>query len=297
MCARDLRWDDLRFVLAAHRAATLVGAGAALGVTHTTVGRRLRAAEAAWAVRIFDRTPEGLVATPAGEELVALAQRIEDDLLATEARVRGRDVALRGALRVSTLDFVHGLFQPAFASFLARYPAVELTITTPMQAVSLARRQADVALRLTNAPDPGLVGRRVGALTFAPFASPGLVARVGAGAPLAALPWIGYDRRLDMGWMDAWLAAHAPGAQIVVRVDESPLLLRQLLASGQGVGFLPIPEGRALGLHRLAPALSEFAMGVWLLTLRDLRQNSRVRAFLDHMGAALPPLLAGACDA
>lgn len=288
-----MTWDDLRFVLAAHRARTLVGAGEALGVTHTTVGRRIRTAEQSWAVRLFDRTPDGLVATAAGEELVALAARMEEDLLATEARVRGRDVALRGELRVSTLDFVHGQLQPAFASFIARYPAVELTITTPMQSVSLTRREADVALRLTNSPDPGLVGRRVGTLTFAPFASPGLVEQVGAGAPLQDFPWIGYDRRLSMGWMDTWLAAHAPGAAIVLRVDDNPLLLRQLMLGGQGVGFLPIPEGRALGLHQLEPALTEFAMSLWLLTLADLRQNSRVRAFLDHMGEQLPELLSG----
>ncbi|MCB9794597.1 MAG: LysR family transcriptional regulator [Alphaproteobacteria bacterium] len=289
-----MNWDDLRFVLAAHRARTLVGAGEALSVTHTTVGRRLRAAEQAWGVRLFDRTPEGLAATAAGEELVALAERMEEELLATEARVRGRDVALRGSLRVSTLDFVHGLFQPAFAAFLARYPEVELTVTTPMQSVSLTRREADVALRLTNAPDPGLVGRRLGALTFAPFASPALMERHGAKASLRELPWIGYDRRLDMGWMEAWLHRHAPGARVVVRVDESPLLIRQLLLAGQGVGFLPIPEGEALGLRRLEPALREFSMSVWLLTLRDLRQNSRVRAFLDHMGELLPPLLEAA---
>lgn len=38
-------WDDLRYALAVSRAGTLSAAAEALGVSHTTVGRRLRALE------------------------------------------------------------------------------------------------------------------------------------------------------------------------------------------------------------------------------------------------------------
>ena len=87
-------WDELRYTLAIARAGNLTGAAVALGVTRTTVGRRLAAAEARLGVRIFDRTPEGLVATAAGAELVSAAE-------AVELGEKGRDLVVRLADRAS----------------------------------------------------------------------------------------------------------------------------------------------------------------------------------------------------
>ncbi|HMR76258.1 MAG TPA: LysR family transcriptional regulator, partial [Polyangiaceae bacterium] len=91
-------WDDLRFILAAARARTLSGAAAEFGVTHTTAGRRIRACEERLGARLFDRQPDGLHATPAGQDLVELAERMESEGLAVESRIMGRDAELRGSL-------------------------------------------------------------------------------------------------------------------------------------------------------------------------------------------------------
>lgn len=289
----SMDWDDLRYVLAVSRARTLSGAASALHVTHTTVGRRLRACEEALGVRLFDRSPLGLEPTPAGQELIELAERVEGEVQAAQVRVMGRDAELRGSLRVSTVDFLFGLGHAAFASFLDRYPSVEVTFTATMEHVSLRRRDADVVIRLTRSPPESLVGRKVGALSFAAFASPGLVERVGERQPYAAFPWIGTDERLDSRWLQGWMAANAPGARIVARVDHSSMLLRQMVQLGVGVFFLPVLEGQALGLRQLGPVLEDYTSPLWLLTLPELQHVSRVRAFLDHVAEALPPLLAG----
>src|SRR5688572_13536457 len=68
-------WDDLRVVAAVGEAGSLSGAGRRLGVSHATVFRRLKALEAQLAVRLFDRSPEGYVPTPAGDEMIAAAVR------------------------------------------------------------------------------------------------------------------------------------------------------------------------------------------------------------------------------
>ena len=161
-----------------------------------------------------------------------------------------------------------------------------------METVSLNRREADVALRLSNAPPPGLVGRRLGTLAFAAHASPALVERVGADRPLSAYPWIGVDERMDTRWLEGLIKTLAPGAKVVARADEGTALTRMLVQQGVGIYFLPLIEGKMLGLKQVGPVLDQ-RMDVWLLTLPDLRRNSRVRAFLDHMGEALPPLLSG----
>ncbi len=279
-------WDDLRFILAAARSRTLSGAGARFGVTHTTVGRRIRACEARLGVRLFDRQPDGLHATAAGQDLIDLAERMEGEVLAAQGRIMGRDAELRGPLRVSIFDFGFWGIHDAFASFIARYPSVELTITASLDPVSLTRREADVALRLTRSPPEALIGRRVGDLTFAVYASEALVARVGADAPYADYPWLAWDDRLDGSWIHEWLSRNAPGARIALRIDESAILQRQAICSGMGVFFMPCCVADAIpGIRRLGPI--HFRQPLWLLTLRELQHTSRVRAFLDHMADAL----------
>lgn len=289
-----LEWDDLRVVLALHREGTLSAAASALGTTHTTVGRRLRAIEARVGARLFDRTPDGYVATVAGDDVARVAARLEEDVLALEARVLGRDVRLEGELRVATLEMWLRHHHALFASFLERHPSVSLTICASDREVSLVRREADVALRMTGSPPQGLVGRRVGRVEFAVYASRELERRVGEGAPLEAYPWLGWDTRLGMPWLDEWLARHAPRARVVARFDVATSAWRDVVACGLGVHFLPTREGDAdPRLVRVSEVASEFGRDLWLLTLPELRTVPRVRAFLDHaaeaLGGSTPP--------
>ncbi|MEM1418057.1 MAG: LysR family transcriptional regulator [Myxococcota bacterium] len=277
-----MEWDDLRYVLAARRAGSLSGAAAELGVARTTVGRRLRDAEQRLGVLLFDRTPDGLVATAAGEELAETAERVEAEVLTTEGRLLGRDEALRGRLRVSTLDFVFEAFPELFGTFRERYPGIEVTVRVTTENVSLRRREADVALRLARSPAEHLVGRRMGTLNFEVYGARSLVARIGADAPLSAFPWIGWDDREDTRFFDGWLAENAPGAAFALRTGDFGVT-RKALSAGLGIHFLPCclgepdPELVSLG-HRLVGE----ARGLFVLTLADLRHNSRVRAFMDH---------------
>jgi len=278
----SLEWDDLRFVLALHREETLSAAAATLGVTRTTVGRRLRAAEDRLGVRLFDRTGEGLVATVAGAELAETAVRIEAEIHLTEGRLLGRDAELRGRLRASTVDFIFAGFSDVFAGFIQRYPGVDLTVGVTTEQVSLIRREADVALRLGNNPSDGLVGRRVGRMQFEAYAARCLVERVGAGAPLSAFPWLHSDERSDGRWLDGWLAKHAPGARVAMRSDDHAVR-RRAVSAGIGVYILPCFDGDADPLLvRVGVRLAQEARDLWVLTLPDLRNTSRVRAFMDH---------------
>jgi DNA-binding transcriptional LysR family regulator len=285
MCkSAQVDWDDLRYVLALARERTLSRAAERLGTSHTTMGRRLRAIEQTLGVRLFDATPDGYALTPAGQDLVEVAERTEAEVLALEARVLGRDVRLQGKLRVATMDTLLLRYQEAFTTFLARYPSVELTIAASDREVSLLRREADVALRMTGTPPEHLVGRKVGRMDFAVYGSLQLVEKLGPDAPYGAFPWLHWDERLDPRWLDEWLARNAPGAKVALRMDINFLGLRDLIASGIGIHFLSCAEGdNDPRLQRIGPVVEGYSRDVWLLTLPELRHTSRVRAFLDHM--------------
>lgn len=283
-----MNWEDLRYVLAVIREHNLSRAAVSLGVTHTTVGRRVRAIEEQLGVRLFDRTPDGLLPTAAGQDVGDVAERMESDVLSLHGRVLGRDAQLRGKLRVSTMDMFFAAYHGVFASFAQRYPSVELTVATTPDRVSLTRRDADVALRLSNDPPEYLVGRKVGRVEFAVYGSEDLIERVGTDAGYGDYPWIHWDERIDSRWLDTWLAVHAPRARVAMRVDGNTMALRNAIVGGIGVHFLPCFDGDAApSLRRVGDIDTSFGHDLWLLTMPDLRGNIRVRAFMDHMEQAL----------
>ena len=289
----QVNWDDLRFVLAIAREQNLSRAASSLGVAHTTVGRRVKTFEEELGVRLFDRTPEGFVLTPAGQDLEKVAQRLEREVLDAENRLLGRDAQLEGRLRVSTLDFLFTSLGEHFRSFMSRYPGVDLTMVATNSEVSLNRREADVALRMSNSPLEYLVGRKVGRMHFGVYAAGTLVDRIGRDAPLSDYPWLFWDERGQTRALDHWLDQHAPGARIAMRSTDSFMVSDHYLHAGTGVTFWPCFLGDAdPELVRLGDRLTDFARDLWLLTLPDLRTNSRIRAFMDHMEGTLRPMAA-----
>ena len=284
-------WDDLRYVLALSRQRTLSGVAQSFGESHSTVGRRLRAFERKLGARLFDQTPDGFVVTLAGQDIAEVAERIEAEVLGLKARIDGQDTRLQGKLRVATLDILFSLYGEAFTAFTERFPGIDLTVLVSDNPMSLTRREADVALRLTNAPPEYLVGRRVGEVAFALYGSKELVARFGPQAKLNDYPWLHLDERTEVKWLDDWLATHAPRARIAMRMDATASALREAIAAGTGVFFQSTAEGdNDPRLQRVGPVLHDHVHGCWLLTLPELRNTRRVAAFMDHIAGWLPRL-------
>src|SRR6185503_11962490 len=82
-----LDWDDFRFLLAISREGTLSGAARALKVDQSTVSRRLSAIESAASAKLFDRTPEGYVLTPAGRAVLPSLEQIEGSAISVERKL------------------------------------------------------------------------------------------------------------------------------------------------------------------------------------------------------------------
>ncbi|MBL4688563.1 MAG: LysR family transcriptional regulator [Nannocystaceae bacterium] len=279
-------WDDLRYVLAISRAHSLSEAAASLGVTRTTVGRRIRTFEERLGVRLFDRTPDGFTPTAAGQDITHVAERMEVDVLSLESRVFGNDAQLSGTLRVSTVDFLFAAYYDAFATFSELHPSVELTINANTEEVSLTRREADVALRISNSPPEHLIGRKLARLQFAVYGSKALVERIGADADYADYPWLSWDRARP--GLDGWIRQRAPGARVALRTDGNSMVIKRAIIGGIGVHPFSVFEAAAEpNMARIGPIIPEFSRDLWLLTLADLRDNVRVRAFMDHMEVAI----------
>jgi len=74
MAMRDLDWSLIRSFLAVAETGSLSAAARRLGLSQPTLGRQVRAAEAALGTPLFTRAARGLVPTEAGAALIGPAR-------------------------------------------------------------------------------------------------------------------------------------------------------------------------------------------------------------------------------
>lgn len=283
-----MEWSDLRIFLAIAREGTLRGAARKLGQSQPTMGRRLRALEAATGQTLFQRTGEGFVLTDEGTAILPHAERMEEEALGLQRRLAGHDEHLEGLLRVSSSDwFGTHLLVPVLAEFAQLQPRVTVELITSATQFSLPRREADLVFRIRPFDEPEVVARKLVHIDYGVYLKAGLappVAGDGAGTPLVTM-----DTAFG-GMPDAvWLQKMLPRAFVVSRSNSRDVQAR-LCALGAGVAVLPRVLGDGVAGLRLVE-LGEAPPGrdTWVGYHRDLRRLARLRAFLDlvirRMGA------------
>ena len=136
-----LSWDDFRHVKAIADTGSLNGAAQALGINHSTAFRRLGQIEQRLGTQLFKRDRAGYSLTPAGEEMVRLAERMEQDVASFAPGKNGKPAqsssAASGVVPAETIMSQSGL------EFLQAMVAGEVP-QAPM-AATLGFRIADVA--------------------------------------------------------------------------------------------------------------------------------------------------------
>ena len=291
-----LDWNDLRTVLAVSRAGSAGEAARRLGVHPSTVFRRLNALEESLGTRLFEHRPEGYLATPAGEEVCTVAERMEADMAVLDRRLAGQDLRPSGTVRVTTTDTLIGLLTPHFAAFRDGHPEIELHVVVANRFFDLTRHDADVAIRPTNDPPETLVGRRLATIATAVYGSKAYLEGRPDRDELSHHDWIGLDETLGHLAAARWQRRSVQRTAIRYRVNS---LMAAVAAAKAGLGLAALPCYLADGeppLERVTPPLGELDGALWILTHEDLRQVARVRAFLDAMAEGLAPaksLLAG----
>jgi DNA-binding transcriptional LysR family regulator len=282
-----LSWDEFRLVKSIAEARSLVGAAERLGVNHSTVFRRLAAVESALGARLFERARAGYEPTAAGEEMIALASTMAESVLEFERRVAGRDIKPTGELTVTVPGAVGLHFMPAIvAQFQTQNPGVVVELILTNQTLDLSRRDADVAIRLTNDPPETLVGRRICTARWAVYCRGDLAAELGA-EQIESAVFIGFGDGMGPGSARRWIEAHVGSQRIVARVNSTHCMLA-LALQGFGAALLPCFLGdRSPDLTRVGHLLPEIDLGLWMLIHADLRRSPRVRAFMDFAGAEL----------
>jgi DNA-binding transcriptional LysR family regulator len=280
-------WDQLKLFLAVARQGKLEDAAEHLGVHHSTVYRRLNAFEDELDARLFDRVPSGYALTEAGRELQRIAEVVEDQVLEIERKIRGSSTQLAGQIRVTCTGSMLGALMPAFQEFRRQYPGITLRLLIDERIYSLARMEADVAIRPGTPPEePEVRIRRLTSLDGAVFGSKGYVERHGRPEEVDDLDdhrVILADESISSIGSERWIREHAGGADVVMRCND---LTGHIAAVRAGLGLAAMPCLLVEGdddLIQLTPTVPEMGGSLWLLLRGDLRETARVRALLDFL--------------
>ena len=280
-----MNWDDLRHVLAIARAGTLSAAAGRLGVNQTTAARRLTAIEGDLGARLFDRVDRRLVATPTGQAVIAHAEKMEGEAQLLERAVAGRDAALSGVVRVTSVESVMATFLvPRLGEFRRAYGDIALELIGDNTNLDLARREADIALRLARPREGQARTRRLADIGYAVYGSRAYLD--GRSRPaLGDHDWVSHDETLSHIPEAAWCKRAVRDFRPVLRCNGVQAMVEAVKA-GVGVGILPCYRGDAEpDLTRLTGPAPVVRRELWLLVHGDLLKLMRVRAVVDWLVA------------
>lgn len=274
-------WEEIKTFREVMAAGTVRSAAKSLMVHHSTVSRRIDQLEQSLDVTLFERRPEGYLPTQAGEELAAAAGRFNDDLLAVERHIAGRDNQLSGKIKVTMAEpFATHIFAPYLPDFCEEYPGLELEILTSYDILDVARREADIAIRMDNNPPDTLVGKRLFSYTTSVYAHPDYIAAHDFENHPEAARWLGWEER-DGRYPD-W-TQNTEFHQVPVWGSFGSLTL-QLEMAQRKMGLTAVPCLAADGYGDLVRATKrppDPSRDIWILTHQDLRKTARIRAFME----------------
>jgi len=209
------------------------------------------------------------------------AERIEVEALSAERTITGRDVALEGVVRLTTVDTLAArIVAPALAALQRVHPGIVVELVPDTRTLSLSKREADIALRMSRFEGHEVVARKVGTLALGLYASP---------------QWVGPQEARLITVLDdqthlpeaKWLVEQFPEAKIAFRSNSREV---QVWAAKAGAGIAAIACFRAdvePELVRLRPELPNLTRDIWLGLHSDMRHMPRVRAVMDAIISAL----------
>ncbi|MEO4045969.1 LysR family transcriptional regulator [Pseudomonas sp. CAU 1711] len=282
--------SDLETILTLVRTGTLALAGERLGVDGSTVFRSLQRIERGLEQGLFERSRSGYRPTELALALAEHAEQVEVQVESARSIAQLAPEQVAGSVRLTTTDTIlHGLVAPALRLLEAKHPLLTYELHTGNEIASLTRRDADIAVRATRQPPEHLVGKHIGPIQVALFASRhnGGAVRRYVDVEAGRARWIAPDDALPEHPSVLWRKRHFPKVAPHYKVN-SILTVMELVALGMGVGILPmfLTRGRS-DLVQLTEVIDECQTELWLLTHRESRHLRRVSTVFKHLSSTL----------
>lgn len=144
-----------------------------MGVTPATVSKHIGALEGRLGARLVNRTTRRLFITEAGQRLYERCLRVLQELEEAEAELSEMQNEPSGLLRVTAPLMLAGRrISPRLPEFMKQYPKLAIDLNLSIRKLDLFQEHIDVAVRIAEVIDPGLVAFRLAAYDRVFCASP-----------------------------------------------------------------------------------------------------------------------------
>jgi DNA-binding transcriptional LysR family regulator len=278
------------------QAGSFVGASRELAMPKSTVSRKVAELEARLGARLLQRTTRKLSLTDVGRTYYDHASRVVAQVEEAERAVTRMQETPRGLLRV-TMPLNFGFLAPMVASFMRRYPEVQLELVGSDRLVDLVEEGFEVAIRTGELGDSSLIARGLGTLTSYVVASPDLLRRQGTPkdpAQLSRRDCVVFGAGPERSAWRLTRAGKTSAVQVTPRLIVNDFdLLAQAVRSGLGIGVLPvfrcIDDLRAKKLRRVLPEWCAREIPLHAVYPSTRHLSPKVKAFLDHLREQMTP--------
>lgn len=293
-------WDDLRVLLEVHRGGSFLAAGLQLGLSTSTVARRIGALEKDLGRALVHRTSQGAGLEEEALELIALAERFEQSLRAHRRDEGGRS-PYAGRIRVSLPDgFLVGAAEAA-TRFRRLHPETQVEVISELRFVDLSSREADIGVRGGRSSSPVLIDKPLGDVASGLYSSEDYLSR--------SLPkrFLGTDdyREQDFVVEDETPRGQGPSRWLIQRGASrfpfrSNSMEARLHAAKGGMGLVMLGIGAGKQHPELVPVRLETplpSLRFYLTMHKDLRKVPRIREFAKTLEAVFSEYLDAQAEA
>jgi len=288
-------WDKLKVFHAAAEAGSFTHAGEQLGLSQSAVSRQVSALEQELAVALFHRHARGLILTEQGELLYRTAHDVFMKLEAARTKLTDSRERPNGDLKVTTTPGlgVNWLI-PRLGEFMELYPDIRINLLVTDEELDLSMRQADVGIRMRQPSQPDVIQRKLFAVHFHAYGSPGYLKRFGTPKSHDDLD---HHRilLLDGGSVPSYLQKNRNWLVEAGRNGKGPraayfsvnniLGVMQACQRDLGIALLPDYLVEDAGLVQLFGEGDEIALDCFFVYPEELKSVARVQVFRDFLVA------------
>lgn len=282
--------SDLEIFARVARTGNMSAAGREMALSPAVVSKRVSLLEDRLGARLFQRTTRQLTLTETGEgyfkrvvDILSLVEEAEDF-------VSRRNTKPRGVLKVTApTSFSRRHVTPHLASFLARYPDIEIDMHLTDTFVDIIRDGFDLAIRIGELQDSSLVARKLAADHRILCAAPAYLAKNGTPKSVADLE---NHSCIGAGLQDAWRLDGPEGTKQAkihspIRTNSADFV-REALIAGLGIGLRATWDvGQELKSGELVRILPDYR-GMSALAIHAVYPSrdfmpAKVNVFIEHL--------------
>ncbi|WP_375414071.1 LysR family transcriptional regulator [uncultured Bradyrhizobium sp.] len=289
--ALNASWEDLRAFLLCARHQSFRTAADALGLTGTTLMRKIDRLEEELGFKLFLRDQSGLSLSDEGRALLLDVEQMER--LSFNIFRRASSTDTNGTVRVAVTEGPGNFWiLPRLIDFQKTYRKITVDLRCAMEQADVSRLEADISIQLERPTDPDLIVAKLGRLHIYTFASEAYRDDYGLPKSLmdlrnhrivkqhgVQLDETGYARILGLESLEG----------IVGISTNSSVAVLYAIERGAGIGFLPT-SAIALGAPLVAIDLGiNYHMDLWLTYHKEFRNSDRHKVVIDWLKSIFDP--------